>query len=99
MAMCWRRTCHQRNDSRALTPDGVRAPCDQDNQEAPVMADRHQMPTHHPRIFGTRHMVASANYLAAQTGFEILEAGGNAIDAGVAAGLALGVLQCEYGAF
>ena len=60
------------------------------------MADRHQMPTHHPRIFGTRHMVASANYLAAQTGFEILEAGGNAIDAGVAAGIALGVLQCEY---
>jgi gamma-glutamyltranspeptidase/glutathione hydrolase len=41
-------------------------------------------------------MVASANYLAAQTGFEILEAGGNAIDAGVAAGIALGVLQCEY---
>jgi gamma-glutamyltranspeptidase/glutathione hydrolase len=60
------------------------------------MADRHRMPTHHPRIFGTRHMVASANYLAAQTGFEILEAGGNAIDAGVAAGIALGVLQCEY---
>ena len=60
------------------------------------MADRHRMPTHHPRIFGTKHMVASANYLAAQTGFEILEAGGNAIDAGVAAGIALGVLQCEY---
>ena len=45
------------------------------------MADQHRMPTHHPRIFGTNHMVASANYLAAQTGFEILEAGGNAIDA------------------
>ncbi len=29
-------------------------------------------------------------------GFEILEAGGNAIDAGVAGGIALGVLQCEY---
>jgi gamma-glutamyltranspeptidase len=28
-------------------------------------------------------------------GFEILEAGGNAIDAGVAAGLAIGVLQTE----
>src|SRR5580704_19032020 len=53
------------------------------------MADQHRMPTHHPRIFGTKHMVASANYLAAQTGFEILEAGG-------AAGIALGVLQCEY---
>ena len=60
------------------------------------MADQHRMPTHHPRIIGTRHMVASANFLAAQVGFEILEAGGNAIDAGVAAGIALGVLQCEY---
>lgn len=60
------------------------------------MPDRHTMPTHHPRIIGTRHMVASANYLAAQAAFEILEAGGNAIDAGVAGGIALGVLQCEY---
>ncbi len=42
-------------------------------------------------------MVSSANYLAAQVGFEILEAGGNAIDAGVAGGIALGVrVQCEY---
>src|SRR5580700_9478086 len=60
------------------------------------MADQHRMPTHHPRIFGTKHIVASANYLAAQTGFEILEAGGMAIDAGVSACIALGVLQCEY---
>ncbi len=29
------------------------------------MADQHRMPTHHPRIIGTRHMVSSANYLAA----------------------------------
>ena len=54
------------------------------------MADQYRMPTHHPRVIGTRHMVASANYLAAQAGFEILEAGGNAIDAGVAGGIALG---------
>jgi gamma-glutamyltranspeptidase / glutathione hydrolase len=60
------------------------------------MADTHRMPTHHPRIIATRHMVSSANWLAAQAGFEILEAGGNAIDAGVAAGIALGVMQCEY---
>ena len=60
------------------------------------MTNQHHMPTHHPRIIGTRHMVASANFLAAQAGFEILEAGGNAIDAGVAGGIALGVLQCEY---
>jgi gamma-glutamyltranspeptidase/glutathione hydrolase len=60
------------------------------------MANQHRMPPHHPRVIGTRHMVASANYLAAQVGFEILEAGGNAVDAGVAGGIALGVLQCEY---
>jgi gamma-glutamyltranspeptidase/glutathione hydrolase len=61
-----------------------------------TMANQHRMPTHYPRIIGTKHMVASANYLAAQAAFEILEAGGNAIDAGVAGGIALGVLQCEY---
>src|SRR5262249_57707595 len=36
------------------------------------------------------------HYLAAEAGFRILEAGGNAIDAGVAAGIALGVVQPEY---
>lgn len=60
------------------------------------MANRHSMPLHHPRIIGTRHMVASANYLAAQVGLDILDAGGNAIDAGVAAGIAVSVLQCEF---
>ncbi len=60
------------------------------------MADRHEMPLHQARVIGTKHMVASANHLAAQAGLAILEAGGNAIDAGVAGGIALGVLQCEY---
>src|SRR5690242_12560372 len=60
------------------------------------MTDTHRMPTHHPRIIARRHMVSSANWLAAQAGVEILEAGGNAIDAGVAAGIALGVVQCVY---
>lgn len=44
---------------------------------------------------GTRHIVAAGHYLAAQAGLQILEAGGNAIDAGVAAGLALGVVESE----
>lgn len=51
------------------------------------------------RFIGTRHMVAAGHYLAAQTGLQILEAGGNAIDAGVAAGIALGVVQSEYVCF
>ncbi|MBM9595457.1 gamma-glutamyltransferase family protein [Roseitranquillus sediminis] len=51
------------------------------------------------RIIGTRHMVAAGHYLAAQAGFQMLEAGGNATDAGVAAGLALCVVQSEYVSF
>ena len=46
-----------------------------------------------PTICGTRHAISAGHYLAASAGFAILEAGGNAVDAGVAAGLALGVLQ------
>ena len=53
------------------------------------------MKSHRPTIMGTRHMVAATHYLA-EAGFRILEAGGNAIDAGVAAGIALGVVQPEY---
>jgi len=54
------------------------------------------MKAHRPTILGTRHMVAACQYLAAEAGFRILEAGGNAIDSGVAAGIALGVVQPEY---
>ena len=46
-----------------------------------------------PTLYGTRHAISAGHYLAAAAGFSILEAGGNAIDAGTAAGLALGVLQ------
>lgn len=49
--------------------------------------------SHRPTICGTRHAVSAGHYLAAAAGFTILESGGNAIDAGVAAGIALGVLQ------
>ncbi len=44
-------------------------------------------------------MVAAGHYLAAQAAFQILEAGGNAVDAGVCGGIALGVLQSEYVGF
>ena len=54
------------------------------------------MKAHRPTIMGTRHMVSACQYLAAEAGFRILEAGGNAIDAGVAAGMALSVVQPEY---
>ena len=54
------------------------------------------MKAHRPTIMGTRYMVAACQYLAAEAGFRILETGGNAIDAGVAAGIALAVVQPEY---
>lgn len=46
-----------------------------------------------PTIQGMRHAVSAGHYLAASAGFSILEAGGNAVDAGCAAGMALAVLQ------
>jgi gamma-glutamyltranspeptidase / glutathione hydrolase len=50
---------------------------------------------HRPTIAVTRHAISAGHYLAATAGFAILEAGGNAIDAGCAAGIALGVLQSD----
>jgi len=44
-------------------------------------------------------MIASGHYLATLAGFEVLEAGGNAIDAGVCAGLAIAVLESAYVSF
>ncbi|MSO54497.1 MAG: gamma-glutamyltransferase family protein [Rhodospirillales bacterium] len=46
-----------------------------------------------------RGLVAAGHRLAAQAGFDILEAGGNAVDAGVAGGIALGVLEPEFVSF
>jgi len=51
--------------------------------------------SHRPVIAARKHVVSAGHYLAAHAGFAILEAGGNAIDAGVAAGIALGVVQSD----
>ncbi len=48
-----------------------------------------------PVLMGTRHMAVAGHYGAAHAAFAILESGGNAVDAGVAAGIALGVLQSD----
>ena len=47
------------------------------------------------RAMGTRHMAAAAHALAAQVALQILDAGGNAIDAGVAGGHALNLVHFE----
>ncbi len=52
-----------------------------------------------PNVMAMKHVVASGHHLSAQAGFQILEAGGNAIDAGVATGLATCVLESEFVGF
>ena len=56
-------------------------------------ANDSSLPPYRARISGTRHAAASGHYLAAQAGLQVLEAGGNAVDAGVAGGLMLGVVE------
>src|ERR1700719_1291017 len=50
---------------------------------------------HRQTIAVTRHAIAAGHYLAATARFDVLQAGGTAIDAGVAAGIALGVVQSD----
>ncbi|MDP6666762.1 MAG: gamma-glutamyltransferase, partial [Dehalococcoidia bacterium] len=53
-----------------------------------------------PPVMGTTHAVSSGHYLASAAGMRVLESGGNAIDAGVAAGICLNVLlpeMCNFG--
>ena len=49
--------------------------------------------TTRPVIMGTHGVVATGHYLATEIGMRVLDAGGNAIDAGVAAGFALNLLK------
>jgi gamma-glutamyltranspeptidase/glutathione hydrolase len=51
------------------------------------------------QVMGRRWMVAAGHPLAAQAAARILEAGGNAIDAGVAAGFTLGVVHPDMVSF
>ncbi len=53
------------------------------------------MATLRPDIHASRHAVSTGHYLATGAALGILEAGGNAIDAGVCGGIALGVLQSD----
>ncbi len=46
-----------------------------------------------PAVLGRQYVVSSCHYLATQAGVRVMQQGGNAIDAGVAAGIALNVLE------
>lgn len=57
------------------------------------------MTSNRPTILGHQHMVAAGHYLAAEAGYAVLEAGGNAVDAGVASAMCLGVVQSDLVGF
>src|SRR5688572_11759054 len=63
--------------------------------ESPITHHGGRMAVYRPTLTGTRHMISAGHHAAAHAGFTILEAGGNAIDAGVAAGITVGVLQTD----
>jgi len=52
-----------------------------------------------PMITGARFMISAGHYLATEAGHAVLQAGGNAVDAGVAAGIALGVVHSDQVTF
>jgi len=52
-----------------------------------------------PTVMARRHVAAAGHYWTALAGHEILEAGGNAVDAGVAMGIATNVLESEFTGF
>ena len=47
---------------------------------------------HRPTVMGGTHAVSTGHYLATTAGYRILEQGGNAVDAGVAAGITINVV-------
>ncbi|MCX6376515.1 MAG: gamma-glutamyltransferase, partial [Armatimonadetes bacterium] len=49
--------------------------------------------TTRPVITGTHAVIATGHYIATFLGLRILQQGGNAVDAGVAAGFCLAVLE------
>ena len=58
----------------------------------PAMSSVH---TYRPPVMGITHMVCAGHNLAAAAGYRILEEGGNAVDAGVATGIAINVVIPE----
>ncbi|GAC1588979.1 MAG: gamma-glutamyltransferase [Candidatus Velthaea sp.] len=62
---------------------------------APLMYDRgphgHLYAAHRPAVMGRNGMVAAAHPLASEIGVHILRSGGNAVDAAIAVGAAIGV--------
>ena len=68
-------------------------------------ASKHALDPHRPRealrpeLRARQHAISSGHYLATQAGMRMLDSGGNAIDAGVAAGMCLGILLSDFVSF
>src|SRR5258706_603265 len=52
-----------------------------------------------PTLMGSHHAVATGHYLATLAAMRVLDAGGNAVDAGVTAAMALAVVQPDIVSF
>ena len=65
------------------------------SSNAPDLTAGSAPPSMRPTLAGLNHMISAGHYLATQAGMDVLQAGGNAADAGVAAGIALGVVQSD----
>lgn len=52
-----------------------------------------------PELRARSHAISSGHYLASQAGMRVLDGGGNAVDAGVAAGICLGILLSDFVSF
>jgi gamma-glutamyltranspeptidase/glutathione hydrolase len=61
--------------------------------EAAIMLEFKTLPTTRPPVLASKYIVASGHYLASVAGLRILAEGGNVVDAGIAAGLCLNVVQ------
>src|SRR3989442_2625776 len=73
---------------------GIIAAMSLDSASSQQTAPAHT-PTSTTQVIGTRWAVAAGHALAAEAAAHVLGAGGNAVDAGVAAGICLGVVHCD----
>jgi gamma-glutamyltranspeptidase len=86
--MPWRRTLRSRSNRQPVRA-GKPAACHDGPEDRRHMAKF----TTRPEILGTHGVVTSTHWIASAAGMAMLERGGNAFDAAVAAGLVLQIVE------